>query len=322
MQRRIDVAPTYAARIFCLARGGDWAAAALSLNTHIALGDLSDKEENLLSRFLDPELFEGEPPLGTPDRLSPLNFRMYEAIGERMSTANLPRAFAHADLRTTVGWKSQLEAAERLTRHGAIAPNVLFALYTSRTPSASGGVWDRADAVQDFDAAMRAGDADGVSQTLQAAWAAAQDARVELAFAAEYGSALSDMDLTGSAAPLAFTVSLLSADYEEAAIANADQDPVLADLARGTPDVSARADPMFRAIARAFTDAPAPERLMTLAKQEKLGEAILRAIALFDAGAQGDTQSLTDALAFLRSIGLEDVARRASLQILLLERPV
>ena len=98
LQSRIDVAPTYAARIFCLARSGDWTAAALSLNTHRVLGDIDADEEALLSRFLDPELYEGEPPLGRPDRISPLVFRLYEAIGERMTTNRLPRAFAHADL--------------------------------------------------------------------------------------------------------------------------------------------------------------------------------------------------------------------------------
>jgi hypothetical protein len=37
-------------------------------------------------------------------------------------------------------------------------------------------------------------------------------------------------------------------------------------------------------------------------------------------GADGDNVALRDAIATLRALGLEDVARRASLQILLLER--
>ena len=55
-------------------------------------------------------------------------------------------------------------------------------------------------------------------------------------------------------------------------------------------------------------------------QEDKLGEAILRAIALFNIGTDGDLKALTDALAFFRAIGLEDVARRASLQVLLLDR--
>jgi len=99
MQARPSVAPTYPARIFCLARAGDWTVAALTLNTHRVLGDVTQEEEQLISRFLDPELYEDEPPLAAPERISPLVFRMREAIGEGLTTQELPLAFAHADLR-------------------------------------------------------------------------------------------------------------------------------------------------------------------------------------------------------------------------------
>ncbi|MCK0121460.1 hypothetical protein MWU61_12980 [Loktanella sp. F6476L] len=321
LQARIDVAPTYAARIFCLARGGDWNAAALSLNTHRVLGDISEDEEALLSRFLDPELYEGEPPLGTPERISPLVFRLYEAIGERMTTNRLPRAFAHADLRNQVGWKSQLEAAERLARHGAIAGNVLFALYTSRRPSASGGVWDRADAIQDFDTAIRDNDPDAIAATLPAAWDAMKFVKTEIAFAQNYGPNLVDVPLEGQAAEVAAAVGLLSSSYEATAIARSDGDAFLVALARGVPQGVEANDPLRRAIADAFGEVSAPDALKDMVDNGQLGEAILRSIALVDVGMSGDYQTLTEALSFLRSVGLEDVARRAGLQLLLLERP-
>ncbi len=81
------------ARIFCLARNGDWAAAALTLNTASALGDIPPEDEALMARFLDPDLFEGEPLPPLPDPISPLIFRMREAIGESLPTAPLPRLF-------------------------------------------------------------------------------------------------------------------------------------------------------------------------------------------------------------------------------------
>ncbi len=100
------LAPTFPARIFCLARSGDWNAAALTLRTGQALGYITEAEEALLSRFLDPDLYEGEPPLPTPAPVTPLAWRMFEAIGEPLSTATLPMAFAHAELRPQAGWKS------------------------------------------------------------------------------------------------------------------------------------------------------------------------------------------------------------------------
>ncbi len=55
------LSPTFPARIFCLARSGDWNAAALSLRTGVTLGDISPDDEALIARFLDPDLFDGEP---------------------------------------------------------------------------------------------------------------------------------------------------------------------------------------------------------------------------------------------------------------------
>jgi 2-methylisocitrate lyase-like PEP mutase family enzyme len=78
--------------------------------------------------------------------------------------------------------------------------------------------------------------------------------------------------------------------------------------------------PRARAIQAAFTGTPPPARLQTLVDEGKLGEALLRALALFDAGADGDLRSVTDALALLRAVGLEDVARRAALQLMILDR--
>ncbi len=317
-----SVAPTYPARIFCLARNGDWAAAALTLNTHRVLGDITEQEEALLSRFLDPELYEGDPPLEPPARVSPLMFRMHEAIGEPLITRNLPLAFAHADLRSTTAWKSQIEAAERLARHGAVSENVLQQVYTARTPAASGGIWERAAAIQRFDAAMQSRDTDAIARTLPTAWNAMKQAQAEIQFAKLYGMDLIDLPLDGEADKLAFEISLLSGDYETAALdaARSDHDPFLMAIARGVPQEVRVTTPKELAIQAAFNGAPPPDVLKNLVAEGKLGEALLRAVALFNEGYSGDMRSVTDALALFRSVGLEDTARRAALQLMILDR--
>jgi hypothetical protein len=150
---RPDLSPTYPARIFCLARLGDWQAAALTLETAEALGALSPEDSVLLARFLD----DGEggvlPPPRRPDPVTPLAFRLFEAIGEPLSTRGLPLAFAHADMRPQNGWKTRIEAAERLARGGAITFGDLLSAYRENAPAASGGVWDRVAAVQAWDEA-------------------------------------------------------------------------------------------------------------------------------------------------------------------------
>jgi hypothetical protein len=326
MQETPSIAPTYPARIFCLARSGDWPLAALTLNTHRVLGDISPAEEALLSRFLDPELYEGEPELDLPEPVTPLNFRMHEAIGEPIATSQLPLAFAHADLRFTAPWKAQLDAAERLARHGAVSENVLLRHYTSRTPAASGGVWDRAAAVQRFDVAMLAGDVDAIADTLPAAWSAMRTARAEIQFAKLYGAALQDLPLRSDAAALAVEVGLLSPAYERVALSSVqrelDVDPFLIGVARGTPDKDLATGPSQIAVADAFASPEIPENIARLLEDDKLGEALLITLRLFSAGTKGDLRSLTSAIGVLRSVGLEDVARRASLQYLLLNRTI
>jgi hypothetical protein len=323
MASRPELAPTLSARIFCLAHVGDWPAAALTLNIARALGDVTAREDALLTRFLDPQLFEGLPPLPIPDRPTPLDFRMREGIGESLSTLDLPRAFAHADLREINGWKARLEAAERLVRMGAVDEAVLFGLYTLRRPAASGSVWDRAEAIQDLDAALTAGDAEAVAGALPPAWEAMQTARIEVPFARLFAPRLAGVALEDEAAALAFRIGLLSDAYEEIARDRApagDAERMWIAIATGEPLPAPTRSQPAAAIGAAFDGSAAPDRLAEMADADRLGEAILRAIALFDAGWSGDTGALTEALAFFRAVGLEDTARRAALQLMLLDR--
>jgi hypothetical protein len=251
---------------------------------------------------------------------------MHEAIGEPIATSQLALAFAHADLRFTAPWKAQLDAAERLARHGAVSENVLLRHYTSRTPAASGGVWDRAAAVQRFDVAMLAGDVDAIADTLPAAWSAMRATRAEIQFAKLYGAALHDMPLRADVAPLAVEVGLLSPAYERVALASlqreAGVDPFLIGLARGVPEMSLASGPSEVAVANGFATPGIPDDITRLLDEDKLGEALLVTLRLFHAGTEGDLRSLTSAIGVLRTAGLEDVARRASLQYLLLNRTI
>jgi hypothetical protein len=323
MRENPQLAPTFPARIFCLARSGDWNAAALTLRTAQALGFVTPEEDALLSRFLDPELYEEEPPLPKPARPTPLVWRMLEAVGEPLPTNTLPLAFAQAELRDTAGWKSQIEAAERLARTGAIAPNRLLGLYTDRKPAASGGVWDRVAGVQALDAALQAKDADKVALVLPGIWQAMVTAELEVPFAALFGPAVSQLPLPPEAAALAFRIALLSPDYEGAAAARNPVDGgerFLIGLAKGNIAGLAAPDSLGRAIAPAFL-APAPGLpAQALVKDGRIGEALLIAIDQIGSGLRGNLPSVTEGLSLLRAVGLEDAARRTALELMLLER--
>lgn len=324
LRERPYLSPGYPATIFCTLRAGDWQTAVLTLEAAHALAILPQLQLDLLDRFLSPEIFDGAPPLPAPEDPDPLTFRLYEAIGERLPSTGLPRAFANADLRDLAGWKAQIEAAERLTRIGALNPNKLLGLYTERAPAASGGVWDRVAAVQRFDTALATGSASAVTKTLGPVWTQMQGAGLEVPFAHLFADRLAAHVLDGKAAALAWRIRLLSPQYEAAAQQmpeDSDRTKFLAALAEGAPGRAVAPDGQARAIADGFApDAEPPQELLAALDAGRLGEVILRCIVLFDSGARGNPADLTAALALLRRIGLEDTARRASLQLMLVAR--
>lgn len=321
------IAPTFPARIFCLARGGDWQAAELTLRTAQALGQIAPPDLAMLQRFIAPELYEDEDPLPPPERLSPLVLRIFEAIGEPVSSTGLPLAFAHGDLTPATGWKARLEAGERLARVGAIAPGQLFDLYGERMPAASGGVWTRVEAVQRFETALAAGDPGAVATSLPRVWAALADRELEVPFAEVHAAALTRLPLTAEAGALAFRVALLGPEYEAAALARTPESPeeaFLAGIARGSLTVPPPPDGLARAIAPVFAASGVPPPLSSqveaLLQGGRTGEAALLAIDKVTGGATGDLRGVTEGLALLRRLGLEGAARKTALQLMILER--
>jgi hypothetical protein len=323
MEIRPGIAPTFKARVFCLARNGDWSAAALSLRTGEALGYVSEADSDLMTHFLDPEMFEGEPVAPPPNPMTPLSWRLLEAIGEAPPTNTLPVAFAQADLRGNIGWKARIEAAERLVRLGAAPGNLLWGLYTEGRPAASGGVWDRVSALQALERAMMTGDAREISGALGAVWPLMQAVGLEVPFAELYGARLQDAGLEGDAAWLAFHIGLLSADYEEVAVEARQTGPraaFLRGIAQGNLDGLTPPDATGRAVLAGLTVTNLPPALEELVSTGRLGEAVLRAMEALMRGVSGNHAAMSEGLALLRHIGLEDTVRRAALQLMLLDR--
>lgn len=314
------LSPGYAASIFCAARTGRIAAATVMFDGARSLGLMSAEEEALLDRLLHPEFFEDLPPLSTFDDPTPLTVTLRAAIGEPVSASTLHRGFAVIDLRDVAGWKAQLDAAERLGRSGALTGNALLGVYTARMPAASGGVWDRVAALQRFETALFTRSVDAISKTLPTAWDAMRDSGLAVAFADVFAPDLEAIALHGEVADIALRFLLLSDRYETAAtrMSSSESDPdtaFLIALAQGKAAATRSRDPMRAAISDGFAPMPAmPDRL----SGHPLGETILMALQLLESGAHGNLGDLTNALLGLRRLGLEDVARRAALQLLIL----
>jgi hypothetical protein len=320
LKRSPHLTRDYGVRILCAARGGAWDNASLTFGSAQALGLMAEEKLILFDRFLHPEAFEEAKPLPVPQPrdVDPLTFRLFETIGEPLPTRALPRPFAVADLRDVAGWKAQLEAAERLSRAGALPHNQYLGTLTDRRPAASGGIWDRVAAIQRFETALTTGSAEAVRKTIFAAWDAARAAQIEVTFATLFSPALRDIPLEGETADLALKIALLSPAYQEIA-PEISPPTLLTRIALGQPPVERPDDALGNAIYEAFIGTPPRPEFMTMAAKDRLGEVLLELIAMLQNGAAGDPAALRDALSTLRALGFEDTARQAALQILILD---
>lgn len=310
-----------AARIFCLARQGEWQTAYAALGAARALGALDRSEAALLTRFLEEE--DGDLSLPPPTRLTPMGWRVLEALGEPVGTGSLPVAFAHADLRGTSGWRAQIDAAERLTRTGVMQPGRLMGIYSQRRAAASGGVWDRVRAIQALDSALQAQDTDEIAAALMAAWPLFEGVEMENAFAQIFADPIADIALTGAAAQVQWRLLVLAEERLDRASTLAP-DTVLGGLvmalAAGRPVPATVTSGYGMAIRSAFasTALPMPHNLWLDSAEQ--GRLLLDALGQIADASQGDTHAAEQGLAMLLALGLDRDARQIAIELLLLDR--
>ena len=316
-----DLSPTYPARIFCLARLGQWDVAALTLGNAEALGILSPEEDQLLLHFLDAELFEGDPIPPAPRLPSPLIFRLYEAVGERLSTEQLPVAYAAADLSDTVGWRTRLRAAERLAAAEALPFERFLDIHSERDPAASGGIWERVAAIQALRGALESGSDPELSMALGEAWRAATEANYQAAFARWLTPHLDGRDLDSDGAHIAFEMALLAGrpDVATAFARDTEADRFLLAVAKGENAVLPSSDPLSRGLMRGLAALGPGFHDQAMIDDGRSGEALLSAMAILMDGAAVNPDRAGTALTLLRTLGLEDLARQVAVELLLKE---
>ena len=318
------ISPSLPARVFCMARTGDWENAVLTFASGRALEQMDPEMQELLERFLDAEYADGAEEMALPSHPSPLVFRLMEAIGQPLPTATLPLAFAQADLRSNTGWKARIEAGERLARVSIVDPNRLLGLYTENTRAPAGALWDRVRLIGALDRAIAAKDAEAVADLLPDTYGAMQTVELEHVLGALWGAELAKMDLPPEAAALAFQIAMSSGAYEPIARARQTSDPderLLIGIAQGSTQGIPAQDQLGLMLKQAF-DAPpqeVPPAYVPLLP-DQLGLAILTAIDDITEGAKGDYTRVAAGLRLLRLVGLEDDARRTALELVVLER--
>ncbi|MFQ5622250.1 MAG: hypothetical protein ACE5FS_02530 [Paracoccaceae bacterium] len=334
IQASPSLSPTLQARVFCLARAGDWDAAALTLSLGTQLGTIPLDQGELLTYFLDPGLFgdEEEPPL--PQPLTALDFVLREAVALPRPSEPLPLAFLQVDLSPAMPMRSRIVAGEKLVRSGAISAPRLFASYRAGLPAASGGVWERARAVQEADAAVNSGDEDRILRALSAVDDALSPFGLRNILASEYGGVLASLQPRPRSGSARRVFELLALDGRADAAERWQRGKptslerlslalTTAGAIRLPPGISL--SPTEQAIVSGLSadTSPGPEgdRLYQLLMSGRPGEAILGALALLAPGVEVDPGDLETALFVLRAAGQQNAARLIALQTLLMRPP-
>lgn len=325
------LAPRLPTRVFCLARLGDWSAAALTLNLGRQVGDITLAEEALLARFLDPQLFEDAPPPPIPQPLTTLTYVLREAVGLPRPNHPLPLAFLHLDATDDAPLRARIEARERLVRAGAMPAARLFEAYRTGKPAASGGVWDHAAAVQALDRAFAIGQVPPIAEALRHADELLSNAGLRHALARTYAVQIAALPpgQLGARDREEFAGLLLLAGRAKSALQmlpvnNRPSLRVLVALASGSDVYPADRglSTLESAIARGMTAAESPSSGAALAEaylaRGQTGAALMTAVRLLAPGVEVDPGDLAAGLWILRQAGRPDLARQVAVETLLL----
>ncbi len=316
-------------RTYCLARSGDWNAAAMTVSLAASIGAIGPAREEMLIRYLDPELFEGESDPDPPEPLLTMDFVLREAVLMPRPNGLLPLPYLYRDIGLRSPLRARIEASERLVRAGSLPGSLLFNAYRTGTPAASGGVWERAAAIQQLDAALEKGEDTLIADAI--AFAASEMSKVGLTvpFAEEYAERLSALkysdayfETAGTIWDLLHLADIAAYGWNENAVASERQLIAHEIVARESLEDFTSDDLVVRAVIEGLSQDPPtslPARdLLKMLEGGNQGLAILGALRQIVEGADADPEHFRIGLFVLRAAGQESAARRIAVQILLL----
>ncbi len=304
--------PRVEKKIFCYLQTGDAATATVLFDGARALAMLSKRHESMLESFLFPIGDDQE--ISAPAPESALEFRIFEAIGARPSTARLTRCFAVLDLQNAAGWKAQLRAVESLAQSGAVGANALWGVYASGKPSASGGVWERVSAVQALQRAIETSNIADAQEAVTQVWSHGRDAGLEAAYSELFGADLLGFPLQNEAQDAAFMLQMIAGKLSQVPPPQRTK-RFLWNILSGEVDPKLATTPAQNAAASVFANHSIPAANL---QNAPLGPHLLTLLEHMSRAQEGDVIAFISALRGLLDVGLEMPARRYAVQHLIL----
>ncbi len=296
LQQKPQLSSKSAVKIYCTARSGNWDTAVLQYFTHDTLGDIPRPLNQLLGGFLDPGLAEEIvlPPV-IPQAISPLEFRLRESTGTPTPTTGLPLKFVATDLQPAAGWRSQIDAAERLASAGALPPDTLLEIYSLKKAAASGGVWERVRMMAAVQNGIDTRDIIALQSVLPALWKQAKSSNLQSVYATLLEPEFREFRFeTKEAEDIRNRLTWLS--------------PVTTDLPEELLEL-AEGQEVGDVISLAFSENVSP--------RDVTASEVLQTLTIAAAAQNGDLNALQLALLGLRSLGFETAAKRLAIEYLI-----
>tara|TARA_B100000963_G_scaffold36935_1_gene27508 strand:- start:1095 stop:2615 length:1521 start_codon:yes stop_codon:yes gene_type:complete len=322
----LDLGANYyddAGRIYCYALEGDWLTASLIYNTSKALDSTKPSTLLLLGEFLEIEESSEKFILSNETNLSPLDFKLYEALGYPVYREDLGNAFIFGDLSGDNGWYVQLTAAEKLAETGVIDANRFLGIFTAYDPPSSDGIWERVRAIQRLDEALSFSNSmKEVEFALKNAWKLFKYSPNSSIFAEIFTPRLLDIELTPSSEIMAIKIGMLSSSFDvivSNSLAVTALEPIVFAFTNQEAQFVKPATTLEETLLDAFYRPRVPSYARLQLADGKLGEVILNALIQLESGIAGDMQDLLESISTLRHVGLERVSQRTALWLILSE---
>ncbi len=118
-------------KIICLAREGDWNAAAILFSVASTLKIFSSTEKKLLLNFLDPEINVKIGKEEIKKTLSPVNFYLSLSRGSLFNTKDLSPKYAYTLSSAGNNLMERIQSSEKLVKNFSMNSHHLFSLYRS-----------------------------------------------------------------------------------------------------------------------------------------------------------------------------------------------
>ncbi len=317
-------------RTYCLARSGDWNAAAVTVSLGASIGAIDRRREEMLIWYLDPEQFEGELFPNAPVPLAAMDFVLREALLMPRANGVAPLPYLYRDIGQHAPLRARLEASERLVRAGSLPGSLLFNAYRTGTPAASGGVWERSIAIQDLDAAFNTGEDTLISAALAYAASQMRAANLLVAFADEYAERLRTLEYSdayletaGTICRLLHLANVISPEWHQEEESSERKSVAHLLFAEHPIEAFENTDDIItKAVIDGMSNVPpttiAARDLQKLLEGGNQGLAIIGALRLLSDKTETDAENLRTALYILRAAGQTNAAKRIAVQILLL----